>query len=220
MSGLRASIRLYGLVKNLGSSDNPNRQPVDILCTVNRMGGKAIRAFVSRLDAELMARSAGFDDYRVIPLRTFDPSEFIDAHQGWLTLHVCCGFVAPAGQSIFHQGVLSPMGWYVYSELGRWTTERYLDFGPQMAELLQTTYDQHRLTGYNTWLNQLDDATTAELNWFADEAWQQLQTLIPPNSREHCHVLFDSVDNRWRFAATDVDLYQPHPEPLKQGALN
>jgi len=60
----------------------------------------------------------------------------------------------------------------------------------------------------------------AELNWFADEAWQQLQTLTPPNSREHCHALFDSVDNRWRFAATDVDLYQPHPEPLKQGALN
>lgn len=125
MSGLRASIRLYGLVKNLGSSDNPNHQPVDILCTVNRMGCKAIRAFVSRLDAELMARSAGYDDYRVIPLRTFDPNGFIDVHQGWLSLHVCCGFVAPAGQSMFHQGVLSPMGWYVYSETGRWTAERY-----------------------------------------------------------------------------------------------
>lgn len=84
---------------------------------------------------------------------------------------------------------------------------------------MQTTYDQHRLTGYNTLLNQLDDATSTELNWFADETLQQLQTLTP-NSREHCHALFDSVDNRWRFAATDVDLYQPHLEPLKQGALN
>jgi len=96
MSGLRASMRLYGLVKNSGCSDNPQRQPVDILCIVNRTGGKAIRAFVSRLDAELMTRSAGLGDYRVIALRQFEPNAFIDAHQGWLTLHICCGFVAPA----------------------------------------------------------------------------------------------------------------------------
>ena len=31
---------------------------------------------------------------------------------------------------------------------------------------------------------------------------------------------FARLDNRWRFAATEVDIYQPHPEPLKQGALN
>ena len=48
MSGLRATMRLYGLVKNLGSTDDRHRQPVDILCTLNRTGGKAIRAFVSR----------------------------------------------------------------------------------------------------------------------------------------------------------------------------
>ncbi len=110
MSGLRASMRLYGLVKNSGSSDNPQRQPVDILCMTNRTGGSAIRAFVSRLDAELMTRSAGLADYRVIPLRTFDPTAFIDAHQGWLTLHVCCGFVAPAGHSLLKDGGLMPMG--------------------------------------------------------------------------------------------------------------
>lgn len=70
MSGLRASMRLYGLVKNSGCSDNPQRQPVDILCIVNRTGGKAIRAFVSRLDAELMTRSAGLGDYRVMRYAT------------------------------------------------------------------------------------------------------------------------------------------------------
>ncbi|WP_435037643.1 hypothetical protein [Pseudomonas neuropathica] len=74
MSGLRASMRLYGLMKNSGSSDNPQRQPVDILCMTNRAGGSAIRAFVSRLDAELMRRSTGLADYRVIPLCTFDPT--------------------------------------------------------------------------------------------------------------------------------------------------
>jgi hypothetical protein len=47
MSGLRATMRLYGLVKKLGSTDDRHRQPVDILCTLNRTGGKAIRAFLA-----------------------------------------------------------------------------------------------------------------------------------------------------------------------------
>ncbi|MFJ2488517.1 hypothetical protein [Pseudomonas sp. NPDC087639] len=220
MSGLRASMRLYGLVKNSGSSDNPQRQPVDILCVVSRTGGKAIRAFVSRLDAELMARSEGLDAYRVIPLRSFDPTVFIDVQQGWLTLHICCGFVAPAGHSLLKDGALMPMGWYVYSEIGQWTAEHHLDLGAQMAELLQSTYDLIHLHNYNAWLNEIDDATPADLLWQTDEAWRHLQTAASPDSREHCHALFDPVDNRWRFAATDIDIHQPHPEPLKQGALN
>ena len=111
MSGLRASMRLYGLVKNSGSTDNPQRQPVDILCMTNRTGGTAIRAFVSCLDAELMTRSAGLDGYRVIPLRTFDPTAFIDAHQGWLMLHICCGFVAPVGHSLLKDDAPGSTSW-------------------------------------------------------------------------------------------------------------
>ncbi|MGY3642389.1 hypothetical protein [Pseudomonas sp. PK-RTE-24] len=80
MSGLQASMRLYGLVKTTGSSDDPNRQAVEILCMAQRPGGLAIRAFVSRLDAELMSRSAGLGEYRVVALRTFDPTAIIDAH--------------------------------------------------------------------------------------------------------------------------------------------
>lgn len=130
MSGLRATMRLYGLVKKLGSTDDRHRQRVDILCTLNRTGGKAIRAFVSRLDAELMARSRGLEEYRVVPLRTFDPNQLIQDHQGWLTLHVCCGFVVLADQSLLNDGTLLPMGWYVYSDVGQWTAEHYIDFGP------------------------------------------------------------------------------------------
>jgi hypothetical protein len=112
------------------------------------------------------------------------------------------------------------MGWYVYSELGQWTAEHHLDLGAQMAELLQTAYEQIHLRNYNACLNELDDATPAELGWQVDEAWRFVQTVTPPDSREHCHALFDPVDNRWCFAATDVDIYQPHPQPQKQGALN
>lgn len=42
MSGLQASMRLYGLVKTTGSSDDPNRQAVEILCMAQRTGGLAI----------------------------------------------------------------------------------------------------------------------------------------------------------------------------------
>lgn len=167
-----------------------------------------------------MTRSAGLDDYRVIPLRTFDPTAFIDAHQGWLMLHICCGFVAPVGHSLLKDDALMPMGWYVYSEIGQWTAGYHLDLGTQMVDLLQSTYERNHLRNYNAWLNELDDATPAELAWHVDEAWRHLQTAATPDSREHCHALFDPVDNRWRFAATDIDIHQPHPESLKQGALN
>jgi hypothetical protein len=75
-------MRLYGLVKNLGSTDDLHRQSVDILCALNHTSGKAIRAFVSRLDAKLMTRSRGLEEYRVVPLRTIDPNSFIQEHQG------------------------------------------------------------------------------------------------------------------------------------------
>jgi hypothetical protein len=77
-------MRLSGLVKNLGSTDHLYRQSVDILCTVTRTGGKAIRAFVSRLDAELMTRTNDLAEYRVVPLRSFDPTAFIQDQHGWL----------------------------------------------------------------------------------------------------------------------------------------
>ncbi|WP_130928897.1 hypothetical protein [Pseudomonas sp. Sample_20] len=220
MSGLQASMRLYGLVKTTGSSDDPNRQAVEILCMAQRTGGLAIRAFVSRLDAELMTRSADLGDYRVVALRTFDPTAIIDAHQGWLMLHVSCGFVALAGHSLLKNGALIPMGWHVYSEVGRWTSRHHLDLGVEMGDLLQSTFERNHLRNYNAWLNELDDATPAELSWQANEAWRAIQTATAPESREHCHALFDPVDNRWRFVATDIDIYQPSPAPLKQGALN
>ncbi|UVM52080.1 hypothetical protein LOY38_08615 [Pseudomonas sp. B21-015] len=220
MSGLRATMRLYGLVKNLGSTDDLHRQSVDILCTLDRAGGKAIRAFVSRLDAELMTRGRGLEEYRVVPLRTFDPNPFIQEHQGWLKLHVCCGFVVPADQSLLNDGMLSPMGWYVYSDIGQWTAKHYIDFGPQMASLLQTSYDRIGLRDYNAVLNDLDSASDADLKWQVAEAWQTLHTASSPDSHEDCHALFDPVDNRWCLVETDVDIYQPHPEPQKQGALS
>ncbi|EJM09359.1 hypothetical protein PMI21_05637 [Pseudomonas sp. GM18] len=219
MSGLRATMRLYGLVKNLGSTDDRHRQSVDILCTLNRTGGKAIRAFVSRLDAELMTRSRGLEEYRVVPLRTFDPNQLIQDHQGWLTLHVCCGFVVLADQSLLNDGTLLPMGWYVYSDVGQWTAEHYIDFGPQMTSLLQTSYDRIGLRDYNAWLNDFDSVSDADLEWQVAEAWQTLHNVSSPDSHDNCHALFDPVDNRWRFAAADIDVYQPHPEPQKQGAL-
>lgn len=212
-------MRLYGLVKNLGSTDNLYRQSVDILCTVTRTGGKAIRAFVSRLDAELMARTDDLAEYRVVPLRSFDPTAFIQDQHGWLSLHVSCGFVARAGQPLLTAGALLPMGWNVYSEIGQWTAKHYVDFGPQMASLLQSTYERLGLRDYNAWFNDLDSATTADLQWQVDEAWIALNSVLPPAFDDDCHALFDPVENLWRFAATDIDIYHPQPVPQKQGAL-
>ncbi|MGE8175472.1 hypothetical protein [Pseudomonas fluorescens] len=219
MSGFRASMRLYGLVKNLGSTDVILQQSVEILCTVSRAGSKAIRAFVSRLDAELMVRTVGLNEYRVVPLSSFNPNLFIQEQQGWLALHVSCGFAVRAGLPLLSDGALLPMGWYAYSDIGQWTASHHLDFGPQMASLLQTAYERVGQRNYNAFLNELDSASHADLQWQVDEAWRALgSSSVPLPGGDH-HALFDPVENRWCFAATDIDIYHFHPETQKQGAL-
>lgn len=41
---------------------------------------------------------------------------------------------------------------------------------------------------------------------------------IPLLGGDH-HALFDPIETRWCFAATDIDIYHFHPETQKQGAL-
>ncbi len=108
-SGLKTSLRLYGLVRIVGFCDTFASTPVEILCATSGKG-KAIRAFVSRLDAELVARSMPDSGYRVVPLAQFDPTGFIQQHQGWLTVHITCGFASQCGTLRLANGDL-PQAW-------------------------------------------------------------------------------------------------------------
>lgn len=217
MSGFKSSMCLYGLVKTEGPGDDPGRERVQILCSPCNNGAKAIRAFLSRLDAELMARTLAKEGYRVISLAWFEPGQHIHDHQGWLMMHVCCGFTAQAGRLLSDNGHLMPLGWFIYSETGPWTAKHYVDWGPEMAQLLQNSHAAIGLPNYNAWLNELDSACEAQMRWQVDEAWRALPPLISHESANQ-RALFDPAERRWRFAATQLEIRKPHPTVQDQGA--
>lgn len=129
-SGLKTSLRLYGLVRIVGFGDMPASTPVEILCAASGEG-KAIRAFVSRLDAELVARSMPDSGYRVVPLAQFDPTGFIQQHRGWLTVHITYGFSSQRDTLRLADGDLPSLGWFIYAQTGPWSPGRFIHWGEE-----------------------------------------------------------------------------------------
>ncbi|WP_081501237.1 hypothetical protein [Pseudomonas sp. GM50] len=202
-SGLKTSLRLYGLVRIVGFSDTPASTPVEILCAASGEG-KAIRAFVSRLDAELVARSMPDSGYRVVPLAQFDPTGFIQQHQGWLTVHITCGFSSQRDTLRLADGDLPSLGWFspdsplesrALYPLGRKSRRDITQCLPQRwyAQLQR--------------LNQLDDYSTLAMDNCVEIAWQTLLACRP--MRENHQALFNPMDECWRFSDSPIDHCYP-----------
>ncbi|MFJ2364783.1 hypothetical protein ACIPIN_13990 [Pseudomonas sp. NPDC087697] len=204
--GLKSSLRLYGLVRIVGFSDTPGSTPVEILCAASGEG-KAIRAFVSRLDAELVARSMPGAGYRVVPLAQFDPTGFIQQHQGWLTVHITCGFSSQRGTLRLADGDLPSLGWFIYAQTGPWSPGRFIHWGEEVAEILLSAYRSVGMPNYNAWLNQLDDYSTQAMDNCVEIAWQTLRACRP--MRENHRALFNPMDECWRFSDSPIDHYYP-----------
>ncbi|WP_338525014.1 hypothetical protein NUH87_04970 [Pseudomonas batumici] len=205
-SGLKTSLRLYGLVRIVGFSDTPASTPVEILCAASGKG-KAIRSFVSRLDAELVARSMPGTGYRVIPLAHFDPTGFIQEHQGWLTVHITCGLTSQRGTLRLANGDLPSLGWFVHAQTGPWAPGRFLHWGEEVAQTLLDAYRSVGMPNYNAWLNQLDDYSGHAMDDCAELAWQALEACSPP--QENHRAMYNPMDESWRLSDAPVDLYSP-----------
>jgi len=205
-SGLKTSLRLYGLVRILGSSDIPARAPVEILCTPCG-NGNAIQAFVSRLDAELVARSMPTSGYRAIPLAQFDPTDVIHAHQGWLSVFLCCGLSSQRGSLCLANGGLPSLGWFVHAQTGPWTPGRFLHWGEEVAQTLLDAYRSVGMPNYNAWLNQLDDYSCHAMDDCTELAWQALKACSAP--QENHRAMYNPMDECWRFSDAPIDLYYP-----------
>jgi hypothetical protein len=205
-SGLKTSLRLYGLVRIVGFGDIPASTPVEVLCAASGEG-KAIRAFVSRLDAELVARSMPDSGYRVVPLAQFDPTGFIQQHQGWLTVHITCGFSSRRDTLRLADGDLPSLGWFIYAQTGPWSPGRFIHWGEEVAEILLSAYRSVGLPNYNAWLNQLDDYSTQAMDNCVEIAWQTLLACRP--MRENHRALFNPMDECWRLSDSSIDHYYP-----------
>lgn len=156
--GLRSSIRLYGLVTVTGIHDQPALDPVQISC-VGDLDAPTVRVFISRLDAEIYLRASHLRNYRVVPLRSFDPSQLLNQANGWLKLNICLGFAAqddcllsidqqeviPVGLTAWTRPVLDYQGYYL-----QWSDT-------ELPEYLLSAYKSVGAPDYNRQLNELDD---------------------------------------------------------------
>ena len=205
-SGLKTSLRLYGLARILGFSDTPASTPVEILCATSGKG-KAIRAFVSRLDAELVVRSMPGTGYHVVPLAQFDPTGFIQQHQGWLSVHITCGFSSQRGTLRLADGDLPSLGWFIHAQTRPWSPGRFINWGEEVAEILIDAYRGAGMPNYNAWLNQLDGYSIQAMDSCVEIAWQTLLACRP--THENHRALFNPTDECWRFSDSPIDHYYP-----------
>jgi len=215
-STFKSSIRLYGLVKSTG-----NVQSGLALSTSGNTPHPVVQAFVSRLDAELMACTCGDDSLQALPLsQFFDPNPLLADNGGWLTLHIGCGFAAHRGKLIDTDGRLLPMGWITHADIGAWTSGHFLSWGEQLPRQLQATYDAAGLHDYNTQLNELDDAPAQEVRWNTAEALKALPGWTRTDARPSQIALFDTIACQWCFATSNAqgnDLRDVHAH---QGGLS
>lgn len=214
-SKFRSSIRLYGLVKDgVG-------QPSVVFSVPSANGSNAIQAFVSRLDAEIAARTYAHEGYQVRPFsQCFDPNPHLPGHQGWLIIHICCGFAAHHKHLQEVDGRLVPMGWFTYADIGEWTPGHYLHWGEQLPRQLQALYDKAGLRNYNALLNELDDVCATEMRWHTDEALDTMPARFPSDETPSQFALFDAIECCWCFANSNTDVHEPHTNTPPQGALS
>lgn len=204
-SGLRTSLRLYGLIRVLGSSDIPSLASAEVLCTPCG-SGSAIRAFVSRLDAELVARSMPASGYRTIPLAQFDPTEFIQAHQGWLSIFLCCGLSSQRGSLTMPNGSLPSLGWFIHAQTGPWASGRFLNWGEEVTQTLLNAYQNVDMPNYNAWLNQLDSYSDYAMENCTQLAWRALKECYVP--LENHHAMYNPLDESWKLSTFPLNSLQ------------
>ncbi|OEC59304.1 hypothetical protein [Pseudomonas sp. ENNP23] len=211
-----SSIRLYGLF-----SDDLNDSANDLLVTHDDSGHSAIRAFVSRLDAEIVLNACGAQGYHARLLsQCFDPNAYLRAHQGWLRLHICYGFAAHQYNLLEMNEWFVPVGRLAQVHIGKWTAAHYLSWGQELTQLLQTCYEQAGLRNYNAQLNEWDDASASEIRWQANEALRAMPPRLSGHEPLSQIALFDAVECRWCFASTNNDARALRTQTPPQGTLS
>jgi hypothetical protein len=200
-STFKSSICLYGLTRKTAGG-----QYHEVSCTATSNGIPVVRAFVSRLDAELAAQNS---DLEAQPLSQFFCPGLLTEQQGGLNLHICLGFAAKDGQLSVQNKQLVPMGWFTHIDVRNWGEGYYLNWGDELPRKLGGIYSLLKLADYNAFLNTLDLASTKEMRWHMREAIRVMSTHDVEASSWNQVALFDPVDCCWCFGST-AGSYQTH----------
>lgn len=200
-STFKSSIPLYGLTRKNGDG-----QYQEVSCTTTSEGVSVVRAFVSRLDAELAAQNS---DLEAQLLSRFFCPDLLAMQQDGINLHVCLGFAANNRRLSLQNRQLVPLGWFAHIDVRSWGDGYYLDWGDELPLKFGRLYDLLKLANYSSFLDTLNAALPKEMHWHKSEAIGVMPTEDDKTDSWNQVALFDPVECRWRYGST-TGAYQVH----------
>jgi len=206
---LCSSLALWVLVEDFPCPDNPHG--VRFGCT-KLNGVKGILLYVSPLDAVISCR--GFNSkggkFEVCPFEAVDPRRFILNHDGWLSLYLCCGFVAQGGKLVLDECASpSELIYPLHHQFKPEDIEEHihLEFGESVTGWLDRVQRAVGLPDYPSLVYELSRSSMPELDLTASRALQAARYIerecFEPTQPTQCAV-FDPVESQWCFADTDT----------------
>ncbi|OLF53318.1 hypothetical protein BTN82_17720 [Pseudomonas chlororaphis] len=159
------------------------------------------------MDAELYLRSSSLRGFRVVPLRSFDPTQLLSHADGWLKLNICLGFAARNDCLLgTARQAMIPVGLTAWTRPARDDEGYYLQWSDtELPEYLLGAYRCVGAPDYNRQLNELDDLAPAAMDRIAADALQLAAPIDAGGSAISQLALFDVEDACWRFGLFQID---------------
>ena len=194
------SLRLFALVE---VQPPGARNPIEVACMKMHDRDEGMMAYISVLDAALDCHiwNRGGRRYTILPFTEIDPRSFINAHDGWFTIHLIYGIAA-------HQNrlMLNPEGdvqalpvanhFQVADDFGAALT---IQFHESVHTNIETLYSRAGLNA-SSWLDEMSQWTPAEAMRYALEAREKIKRPLTGAAGITQCAFYDPIEQHWRFA--------------------
>ena len=173
---------------------------------LSRNGVEGMMVYLSPLDAMLDAQARNRDGrhYRVYPFEGIDPRPFVTSHNHWFTLYLAYGFAACGPHLLVSErGEVQALIFGAHFQITPDIADHFhLLFTDQLIADIDAVHRAAGLFDYGRMVNELAECTTQDLDQQAEQAMNRIgQVLCGDNEKvTHC-ALYDTVDQRWRFAS-------------------
>lgn len=197
-----ASLPLYILLERCPRLDNPNW--VDIGCW--RHGEiEGMMVYLSPIDAmiDLYDRNANGSKYEIYPFVSIDPRDFIQEHGGWFTVCLVYGFAARDKQLVLseRENLMAMVNITHFRISDEMFQHFHLEFGDATHAWLDRLHRGAGVPDYNRQIAELGKTSFFELNQLAGEALERVGSRGSGADSISSVGIYDSVEQRWRFAA-------------------
>ena len=207
---MRPSLPFYMLVEKAPRSGCPH----DVRYGCMELNGvEGILLYVSPLDAVIRCRSFNREGgkFEVCPFEAIDPRRFILSRDCWLSLYICCGFVAQGGKLMLDEyGSPYELIYPLYHQFKPEEIEEHihLEFDENVRGWLERVPHIVGLPDYLSLALEQGQSSMPELELTASTALQAVSYIdlncFDPTQPAQCAV-FDPVESQWCFVDADTN---------------